>query len=92
MQLDLQRCAQFRRQEVGRILGENRLDSGAAGRTRAQQPVQVFTLAVGDVIEGEDVGTVADFLHRRTAHRQRMAQVNHGIEMAAGKNRRCSSA
>ncbi|SAE61049.1 Uncharacterised protein [Enterobacter cloacae] len=65
MQLDLQRCTKFHRQQVNCFGRQNifRLTLAGAG---FQQPLDIFALAAGDPVQRKNIGTITDFLHRRT--------------------------
>ncbi len=81
VQLDLQRCAQLRGQDIDCLAVQNRLGIGVRGRAGAKQPQDVLALAAGDAIEREDIGPVADFLHGRAA------QIVAQLRMAGQDNR-----
>src|SRR5690242_21869125 len=66
MPLDLQGCAQARDEQLNRRLRDQvtGLYTFGAG---LQQPSDVLTLLARDAVEGEQTGSVADFLHGRPA-------------------------
>lgn len=57
--------AQLGRQYGNRFSAQERLRLTLTDGTATKQPMDVVALAVGDAIEREDVGTLADFYHRR---------------------------
>lgn len=65
VQLDLQRCPKFHRQQVNGFGRQNifRLTLAGAG---LQQLLDIFALAAGDPVERKNIGTITNFLHRRT--------------------------